>query len=148
MHMPNTSWLARLHAVIVRIEYRAICIPVGIAFGFLGFFCLVIGAWLNLVVLLPMGVWALCVINFIRLFRGETSEKLLATVGMVIFLKIIYETLWAQGLALPVALRPWIGGVWAISIVGIHWIVLAWTNYRLPVGPPRRIKLKRLPDRL
>ncbi|TRN83972.1 hypothetical protein DT385_07520, partial [Pseudomonas syringae] len=101
-----------------------------------------------LIVLLPMGVWALCVINFIRLFRGETSEKLLATVGMVIFLKIVYETLWAQGLALPVALKPWVGGVWAISIVSIHWIVLAWTNYRLPVGPTRRIKLKRLPDRL
>lgn len=146
--MSETSWLARLTALIVCFEYRAICIPIGIAYAFLSIFCLVTGAWLAVIMLLPLGVWVLCVINFNRLFLGETSEKVLATVGMVFFLYIAYATFWARGIATPEAFKPWVSGVGAISVIGIHWMVLAWTNYRLPAGFSRRIRLKRLPDRL
>lgn len=146
--MEKIGLLPRFHALLVRIECWAICLPVGLAYGGLAFFWLVSGGWLALLLLWPLGILALCLVNFFRLFKGETSEKLLATIGIVIFIIMAYKSLNQPGLNMPSYFMPWVGGIVAISIVSIHWTILAWANYKLPARHGGQQILKRLPDRI
>jgi len=145
MNKPDS--FTEFHAITVRIEAFGICLPSGISFAGLSLYYLLSGNWIVVFGALPfLAAVAASLVNLYRFFLRDTNERVMATAGIAIVVIFVLQA-FSPVAKWPGSWRPWMLGIWGTSIVGVHWVVLAWLNYRLPPPPKCLKRLERLVGR-
>lgn len=140
------------HNRLVRLELLCVVIPTNFAFGLLALYFLFAGRQLGILLALlyagPSIAAGLCLAHLFRCFEGESERGIGAPLCVGAYIGLI---LWlSHGTRLGLSNSPdglflWLLGIWSLFAVGVHWLFLFCSNFRMP---RRNQRLHELPDRI